>query len=647
MGFFSWNNFAIDGRCVLLFAFVAGQILLPLCESRTLQPHEIETSLRGSETHCKKQCLLVLRKVSAKVSLVGWRGKWGFYECLRRCSNKHFHGRRFSKFLIIPPGGAVPNNIVWPEKRLIPDAPKELLGLLHPALRTHGDCNLGHHDIDTSMNEPVKCKVLSVLCDKKLGAVLVKWDKPFLDAKRLIGYQINYSFTDSRKRIYRPPRSACYQVEQNKSSFLMDRSKGFQGQRSVNLAITALPVPSKYDITLTRYSLCKDDVPVIRKRRYSFPNFTAPDVVIISEGDVAPTGLIIPSTMPKLSVDLRKENNPDSNCESPKLHSNNSVYAGKVDILSVDCREAGKFNKKGFQVYWKYPKDYKTIQFTGFQIFYSIMKKNSYDPRKQICHQVSKQTTSFTITNVEETDTLHVAVIAYPTYSKLNVFMEKFRPCANKTFKAPLADNDGRSYTNVLVPSIAVPIVLIAIAIFIIWYHRRNPGPVTEPPEKGQFYVSYYPDSKAYHEKLLLLIAKLRKCHSLNIIIDSLCQVDVGEFGLPRWCQRQLTDAAKIIVVVSREYLKICKDWEALRSEDVNDFSSTDANRVCWELQYVVNQIFECRTNKRVLIILADDVKVSDLPEFLRGRQTQAWPRTPNDINSLACKICGVEETIA
>ncbi len=87
----------------------------------------------------------------------------------------------------------------------------------------------------------------------------------------------------------------------------------------------------------------------------------------------------------------------------------------------------------------------------------------------------------------------------------------------------------------------------------------------------------------------------------------------------------------------------MCEEWQ---HGTTGETASTDANRVCWELQYVVDNIFQSRNNSRVLIVLAD-VKASELPDFLRGRHTQAWPKNENDVNSLACGILGQEVLVA
>ena len=69
--------------------------------------------------------------------------------------------------------------------------------------------------------------------------------------------------------------------------------------------------------------------------------------------------------------------------------------------------------------------------------------------------------------------------------------------------------------------------------------------------------MSYYTDSKRYHSSLQNLVAKLRRAYSVNLIMDSYCQIEVAELGLARWCQKQLSESARIVMVVSKEYLKV------------------------------------------------------------------------------------------
>ena len=72
-----------------------------------------------------------------------------------------------------------------------------------------------------------------------------------------------------------------------------------------------------------------------------------------------------------------------------------------------------------------------------------------------------------------------------------------------------------------------------------------------------KIYVSYYPDSKKYRSSLLNLVAKLRKLYSVNLILDSYCETEVTELGLARWCPKQLSESTRVLMVISKEYLKV------------------------------------------------------------------------------------------
>lgn len=69
----------------------------------------------------------------------------------------------------------------------------------------------------------------------------------------------------------------------------------------------------------------------------------------------------------------------------------------------------------------------------------------------------------------------------------------------------------------------------------------------------------------------------------------------------------------------------------------------TNVSRVCSELQFVVDKIFERRKNVLLTIILAD-VKPGELPDFLRGMKTFSWPKTGDDEHSVVCNIYTTEE---
>ena len=88
---------------------------------------------------------------------------------------------------------------------------------------------------------------------------------------------------------------------------------------------------------------------------------------------------------------------------------------------------------------------------------------------------------------------------------------------------------------------------------------------------------------------------------------------------------------------------QICDEWQV---GIAGQAGSNDSNRVCLELQYVLENMFEQRLNSLVTIILADDVSPCDLPAFLRGKQTYSWPRSAADHHKIACCIAGIEEIV-
>ena len=72
-----------------------------------------------------------------------------------------------------------------------------------------------------------------------------------------------------------------------------------------------------------------------------------------------------------------------------------------------------------------------------------------------------------------------------------------------------------------------------------------------------KIYVSYYPDSKKYRSSLLNLVAKLRRLYAVNLIMDSYCETGIAELGIARWCQMQLSESTRVLMVISKEYLKV------------------------------------------------------------------------------------------
>ena len=76
-----------------------------------------------------------------------------------------------------------------------------------------------------------------------------------------------------------------------------------------------------------------------------------------------------------------------------------------------------------------------------------------------------------------------------------------------------------------------------------------------------------------------------------------------------------------------------------LESDDIN------VNRVCSELQYIVNHIFEQRKNSLLTIVLAD-VNQKQLPDLFRGMKTFAWPENEDEEHPIVCSICAEEALV-
>ena len=76
-----------------------------------------------------------------------------------------------------------------------------------------------------------------------------------------------------------------------------------------------------------------------------------------------------------------------------------------------------------------------------------------------------------------------------------------------------------------------------------------------------------------------------------------------------------------------------------MESDDVN------VNRVCSELQYISDHIFEKRKNSFLTIVLAD-VKQLELPTPFRGMKSFAWPRNEDDEHAVVCNICAEESLV-
>ena len=72
----------------------------------------------------------------------------------------------------------------------------------------------------------------------------------------------------------------------------------------------------------------------------------------------------------------------------------------------------------------------------------------------------------------------------------------------------------------------------------------------------GCVYISYFPDTEKATHSVLNLAARLKK-HTLSVKVDVLCQREIDDIGKPVWYQSQLEAASKIILVISKGYLKV------------------------------------------------------------------------------------------
>ena len=76
------------------------------------------------------------------------------------------------------------------------------------------------------------------------------------------------------------------------------------------------------------------------------------------------------------------------------------------------------------------------------------------------------------------------------------------------------------------------------------------------------------------------------------------------------------------------------------------DLDDVNVNRVCSELQHVVNHIFEQRKNSLLTIMLVD-VNQRELPDLFRGMKTFAWPENEDQEHAIVCSICSQEALVA
>jgi len=341
---------------------------------------------------------------------------------------------------------------------------------------------------------------------------------------------------------------------------------------------------------------------------------------------------------------------PRTDCRGiPRDRSPNStVYPGSADVFRVACKKAGNFSKTSFVVYWEEPKGYQNSLITHFQVLFIVKRKNViFHPVEDLCcYEVKRDEHSYEIRNVDVNDTLDIVILPYPRYVSIDMDLQSFQPCVAKPKSSPTAKIPTSTTKcqdqNPLDIAVSIPITIVAmlsLAVGLIIYRRKKPP--LPAVSQGKVYVSYYADSEEYHSSLVNLVAKLRSTFSIDLIMDSYCQTEVAELGLARWCQKKLSESTKIVMVVSKEYLKICEDWQK-GPTDILELVDVNVSRVSFELQYIINHIFEQRNNSLLTIILAD-VNHGALPDPFRGMKTFQWPGNEEQEHVLASSICGQE----
>jgi len=377
-----------------------------------------------------------------------------------------------------------------------------------------------------------------------------------------------------------------------------------------------------------------------RVRRSNFPNGSN---IILSPGQPSPTNLLTGSNFPPPPPFTA---GPPGSCDPLLLIPRNTTVA---TVFHVECREPRNSLKKAFVVHWKEPTGDLPSNCNNFQVNFQITPRDEVPDPVTKCRQVKRDVYSYTIGDVDKTDRLDVLVVLCPGLSSGSVPMQNFKPCLptdspTQTPTRPPSDSN----TIFAVTFFAIVVVLSSLAAILVYYKRRTRSPSSRDVHQDvteQVYVSYYADSERYHSSLQNLVAKLRRAYFVNLIMDSYCQTEVAELGLARWCQRKLSVSTRIVMVVSKEYLKICENWQQ-DAADVLELDSVNVNRVCTELQYIVNHIFEKGRNSLLTIILAD-VNHRDLPDQFRGMNTFQWPENEDQEHAIACNICGKEAITA
>ena len=177
--------------------------------------------------------------------------------------------------------------------------------------------------------------------------------------------------------------------------------------------------------------------------------------------------------------------------------------------------------------------------------------------------------------------------------------------------------NPGVKVLGLIIGAVASGLLLSA-AIFVIfkYYIPRKTAVVCEK----NVYISYCARDDTKKNLLLKMLSCIQvHLSGITVIAALIQQNEINALGIAQWVTREITNADKIIVILSQEYL------ETLKSEH-EDNTSLRIRFECYFIHSMIHQMID------KLLIISDGVKTENFPEIFQQRNCYSFPKDTSKI---------------
>ncbi|XP_066931773.1 uncharacterized protein [Clytia hemisphaerica] len=169
----------------------------------------------------------------------------------------------------------------------------------------------------------------------------------------------------------------------------------------------------------------------------------------------------------------------------------------------------------------------------------------------------------------------------------------------------------------------------VAIVVFVLMYVRSktksNVIIVDEKPILNEqnrnptVYFSYISKDQQKEEDLLHMIAALHE-YGVQCVVDLLNTVEINNTGgLANWVPKSITNTDKIVVLLTKQYIKALNETEK-SGEEITELMEDRVCKIHMEYKLITSMLYNtCQTScKKVLLVLGKDVLKDEIPPLFR-----------------------------